>query len=256
MKDVILALVELQEIDNEIHKYAVQKDTLAKTLNELKELVGRMEASVQEKQVKLSDVEKWYQEQVETLKEYGDRMTRIKASLQQVTKTKDYLLRQKELENLRRHKQTKEEEIEKVNETIRDFRDAISRDQEKIAQLKMDTEQEGGATWDQVHQLEATIAEISKKREHLLPIVPPATLRRYDQIKGRRDGLAIVEAGNGSCGGCHVQLRPQHFNILLRMQSLEACPSCTRFLYVRAETVSKINAAEKESSDSAPAAAN
>jgi len=237
VKTVINALVDLQEIDNEIHKYVVQKDTLARTLNELKDLVARMEASVEEKQNKLRDVEKWYQEQVDTLKEYSERMNRIKSSLQSVTKTKDYLLRQKELENLRRHKQTKEDEIEKVNETVKDFRDAISRDMEKIADLKRDTEQEGGATWDQVHQLEATVTEISKKRERLLPLVPPDKLRRYEQIKTRRDGVAIVEATNGNCGGCHVQLRPQQFNILLRMETIENCPNCNRFLFVKKETI-------------------
>jgi len=40
VKNIIAALVELQEIDNEIHKYAQQKARLADTLNELKSLVG------------------------------------------------------------------------------------------------------------------------------------------------------------------------------------------------------------------------
>jgi len=238
VKDVIQALVELQEIDNEVYRYVQQKEELARTLNELKELVGRMEKSVEDKQNKLADVERWYSEQVETVTEYNERMSRIKSSLQNVTKTKDYLLRQKELENLRRHKQTKEEEIEKVRGTMADFQEAISKDMERIAELKKDTEQEGGATWDQVRVLEGTISEISKQREHLLPLVPHSILRRYDKIKAHRDGVAIVEAPDGSCGGCHVQLRPQHYNTLLTMKSLENCPMCTRFVYVSEETIS------------------
>jgi len=237
VKEVIGALVELQTIDNEVYKYMQQKEQLANTLNEMKTLVGRMEQSIADKQTKLADVEKWYQEQLEILKDYNDRMGKIKASLNSVTKTKDYLVRQKELENLRRHKQSKEEEIEKVKDTINDFRDAIAREQNKINEMKSDTEKEGGATWEQVHQLEARTGQISKKRSKLLPIVPPPVLRRYDQIKARREGIAIVEAINGSCGGCHVQLRPQLYNLLLRVESLEACPSCNRFVYVSEETI-------------------
>jgi uncharacterized protein len=237
VKDIIYALVELQAIDNEVYKYVLQKEQLANTLNEMKDLVARMEQSVEEKQAKLVDVERWYAEQQDTLKEYNDRMGRIKASLNAVTKTKDYLIRQKELENLRRHKQAKEEEIEKVKDTINDFRDAIERDLQRIEELRQDTEKEGGATWEQVHELEATIAEISKDRGSIIPRVPGNILRRYEQIRDRRDGLAIVEARDGNCHGCFVALRPQQYNQCLKVESLESCPICNRFLYAKAQTV-------------------
>lgn len=234
---IIDALVKLQEIDNEVYKYAQQKNQLAATLNELKELVGKMQASVEEKRAKLVEVEKWYDEQLVTLKDYTERINKIKQSLASVSKTKDYLMRQKELENLRRHKQVKEEEIEKVKDTISDFKDAIAREEERIAELSQATEEEGGVTWGQVRQLEETIASISKNRDSLLPVVPKGTLARYEQIKKARDGIAIVTADDGHCGGCHVQLRAQLYNTLLRRQSLESCPNCNRFLYVRSETV-------------------
>jgi len=237
VKDVIYALVELQEIDNEVYKYVLQKEQLANTLNEMKDLVARMEQSVEEKQAKLVDVERWYAEQQDTLKEYNDRMSRIKASLNAVTKTKDYLIRQKELENLRRHKQAKEEEIEKVKDTINDFRDAIERDLQRIEELRQDTEKEGGATWDQVHQLEETIAGISVNRDSILPRIPGNILRRYEQIRDRRDGLAIVEARDGNCHGCFVALRPQQYNQCLKVETLESCPICNRFLYAKEQTV-------------------
>jgi len=239
----------LQQIDNEIYKYVQQKERLASTLSELKDLVTRMEQAVDDKKEKLRDVERWYQEQLETLQGYNERMAKIKASLSSVTKTRDYLIRQKELENLRRHKQAKEDEIEKVKDTIADFRDAIARDMVKIEELRADTEREGGSTWDQVRELEATIAEISKQREGLLPRIPPNILRRYEQIKSRREGVAIVESPDGSCGGCHVQLRPQHFNILLRMESLETCPRCNRYVYVSEASIEKIRAEQQEANN-------
>jgi predicted nucleic acid-binding Zn-ribbon protein len=247
VKEVIYALVALQEIDNEVYKYVLQKDQLANTLNEMRDLVSRMEQSVAEKQAKLLDVERWYNEQQDMLKEYNDRMSRIKASLNAVTKTKEYLVRQKELENLRRHKQAKEEEVAKVKDTINDFGDAIERDLQKITELKQDTEREGGATWDQVHRLEETIGEISKRRESLIPKVPGNILRRYEQIKSRRDGLAIVEARDGNCHGCFVALRPQQFNQTLKLETLESCPQCNRFLYAREETVEDAGSSDAES---------
>ena len=246
MKEVFVALAELQKIDNEIYRYMQQKDSLANTLNELKDLVASMEKSIEEKRLKLQDVESWYEEQRKDLKTYNERMSRIKSSLATITKTKEYLIRQKELESLRRHKQSKEEEIEKVKETIEDFKEAIARDERKIGELKLDTEKEGGATWAQVRQLQEQVDEISKKREAVLPSVPRQILARYERVRDRRDGLAIVEAREGSCGGCHVRLRPQVYNQLFRMESLETCPSCDRFIYVGEETVNEMKAEAEE----------
>lgn len=246
MKEVINALLKLQEIDNEVYKYVTKKDELADTLNELKDLVARMEASVRDKKAKLADVETWYNDQQKTIEEYNKRMADIKSTLTGVTKTKEYLIRQKELENLRRHKQSKEEEIEKVADTIKDFRDAIEQDEKRIEELKQDTEQEGGATWAQVRELEATIAEISKARDSIIPDVPKSILRKYEQIKKARDGVAIVYAGaDAGCGGCHVTLRPQVFITLLRQNTLETCPQCNRFVVVSDELVEELKNAQE-----------
>jgi len=249
----IEALVKLQEIDNEVYRYVEQKDQLAKTLNELKVLVGKMQASVDEKRAKLVEVEKWYDEQLVLLKDYTDRINKIKHSLASVSKTKDYLMRQKELENLRRHKQSKEEEVEKVRDTIADFKDAIARDEERIAELSQDTEAEGGATWSQVRQLEETISRISVNREALLPLVPRNVMTRYEQIKRARNGLGIVPADNGECGGCHIRLRDQLFNTVLKRCSLEACPNCNRFLFVQLETAKDAENHDEQKGDASAA---
>lgn len=249
MKTVIEALIQLQEIDNEVYKYVQQKEKLADTLSELKELVSRMQTSVEDKKRKLSDVKKWYDEQTAVLENYKKRMSEIKASLAAITKTKEYLVRQRELENLRRHRQAKEEEIEKVRATIADFEEAISQDESRIQDLHNETEKEGGATVDQLNQLESTIQQISSKRVHLLPQVPAPMLRRYEQIRNARDGIAIVYADDGSCGGCHVQLRAQVYNTLLRRESIETCPMCNRFLCVSetlVETLKKKKEEEKQ----------
>jgi uncharacterized protein len=48
----------------------------------------------------------------------------------------------------------------------------------------------------------------------------------------RRAGVAIVEARNGTCLGCNMQLPPQMFNSLFRTQEIQSCPHCNRLLFV------------------------
>jgi len=47
----------------------------------------------------------------------------------------------------------------------------------------------------------------------------------------RRNGIAVAEAVDGICTICHVRLRPQVFNTVLRNDRIMQCDTCQRFLY-------------------------
>jgi predicted nucleic acid-binding Zn-ribbon protein len=64
----------------------------------------------------------------------------------------------------------------------------------------------------------------------------PVTLRkRYLLLMERRGGVAVVEARNGACLGCHMHLPPQMYNSLFTLQEVQSCPHCSRLLFVRNE---------------------
>jgi uncharacterized protein len=242
--EILGTLVELQEIDNELRRYQLRRDELTGKLAELQSLVARMEESIGEKQTKLAEVEAWYREQADSVRMDSERISKLKGSLGSVTKTKEYLLRQREIETLRKAKQSKEEELKKAEEAIEDFRQTILEEEENLDILKKETADEGGEGWNRVKSLEAKMEEIAKGRVGLLPLIPSRFLRKYESVANRRDGLGVVSVADGSCGGCHVQIRPQLFNILLRRESLEICPMCSRFLYIPDDYVPEEEEAE------------
>jgi len=43
--------------------------------------------------------------------------------------------------------------------------------------------------------------------------------------------VALVEAKDQSCQGCHVKLRPQLFTEIITNQNIITCENCNRFLY-------------------------
>ena len=49
--------------------------------------------------------------------------------------------------------------------------------------------------------------------------------------RNRRNGVAVAEARDGICTICHVRLRPQVFNNVLRNDQIIQCDSCNRILY-------------------------
>ena len=70
-----------------------------------------------------------------------------------------------------------------------------------------------------------------KKFDALVPGLKPDVRRRYEMIKVRRNGVAVVSARSAICSGCNMNLPPQLFNELQRSDELIYCPNCNRIIY-------------------------
>ena len=55
-------------------------------------------------------------------------------------------------------------------------------------------------------------------------------LARYEAIRGRGGGTAVVSVARGACGGCHTHLPPQKVNEIRKRDALHHCDFCGRFL--------------------------
>ena len=73
----------------------------------------------------------------------------------------------------------------------------------------------------------------------------PHALAVFELVSRRRNGVGVAQARDGICTVCHVRLRPQVFNTVLRNDQIIQCDSCQRILY-------SVPAAAPATSDSVP----
>jgi len=59
----------------------------------------------------------------------------------------------------------------------------------------------------------------------------PQVFALFERVANRRNGVAIAEARDGVCTICHVRLRPQVFNNILKNDQIIQCDSCNRIMY-------------------------
>ena len=71
----------------------------------------------------------------------------------------------------------------------------------------------------------------SDERAKLTENIGAAARQLFETVARQRRGVAVVEAHDGHCTVCHVRLRPQVFNQVLRNTELVQCDSCMRILY-------------------------
>jgi len=69
------------------------------------------------------------------------------------------------------------------------------------------------------------------ERAALVREMSPSSLEMFDRVMKARQGIAVAEAVNGHCSICHVRLRPQVYNTILRNEEIVQCDHCQRVLY-------------------------
>ena len=77
----------------------------------------------------------------------------------------------------------------------------------------------------------AALDTIAAERATLVDAMEKQTLAMFELVSSRRNGVALAEARDGVCTICHVRLRPQVFNTVLRNEQIMQCDSCNRILY-------------------------
>ncbi len=231
--ETIQALRALQSIDNDIRTVAEERTLLRSRLEQLSELLARGKEDLDARRRKIADAESWYQEQLSTLKLERDKIARRKAQLAAVTKSKDYIAIQRDLEMLRQSVAEKEEELERFTEALESHKSAVAEEESKLGTLEAEAKAEEKATQKRLNEFDKRISETGEKRQEWVDKIAGDVLRRYERVKSRREGIAIVTVSpDGRCSGCHITLPPQLQNVLQRKDSLEICPSCNRYVCV------------------------
>lgn len=233
MDQILDCLIKLQKSDLDRIALVQDRDDLKTRLVQLEQLLERGHRELAEKQEKLSSAEAFYREKSMELKGEVEKAKDAKAKLNNVTKQKEFLANQKEVEFLKRSNAKKEEEIVNLMEAIEEYKAGIRDNEERIAKLEQECQEEREANAAQIDALEAEIDAVEATRAALSAEVKPGILKKYNRILKAREGQAVVAVvDGGTCAGCHMRIQPQVYQNLLMSKTFDYCPSCQRFVYV------------------------
>ena len=80
-------------------------------------------------------------------------------------------------------------------------------------------------------ELRASVDALKRERTGVIGSLAPDALNVFELVSKRRNGVAMAEAKDGICTICHVRLRPQVFNTVLKNEAVIQCDHCQRILY-------------------------
>jgi len=206
-----------QRIPEEIEAYR-------QTLEESRQALLEEKRLIEEHQARQRELEM----EVVTLR---DTLSKHKTQLMEVKTNKEYQAMLHEIEGGERGIEAEEDQIlegmmviEEREKVVQEAQTEYEKEEKEI--LSKQSQLESFAA-----QAENEIVDLQKKRGQLEGEMPEELTQQYQRIASVRNGVALAEAKDQSCQGCHVKLRPQLFTEIRTNREIITCENCSRFLY-------------------------
>jgi uncharacterized protein len=116
------------------------------------------------------------------------------------------------------------DEIDTLGKAVRSLEQLVKEKQEHTQQEKHRLAQEGVKI---AHLRETLLHQRNSVRDSLEHDI----VDKYEQIRTKRQGHAVVVVKDDVCPGCHLGVPPQTVNEVLQTGEVRNCPHCLRILY-------------------------
>ncbi len=222
-------LLKIQDYDSQIMELEMRQDFFPDLRKQLQEEMDAVRAEYKQKSERLSEVKKEIDMLELELESEREKLEKSRERLMHVTTNREYDAVQAEIS-------THEERIAEAEQRIivlLDEQETLEREVEKLEEQMKRVVEENTARLKEIDRNAREITrikeEISRKREELASKVTQSLMRRYEQIRGGRQGVAIVPIVDRACGGCRQALPPQRIQEI-RAGNLVVCENCGRII--------------------------
>jgi predicted nucleic acid-binding Zn-ribbon protein len=232
VRDQIVSLVRLQGIELEIRKLEQVLSQVDHRMAELDAQLKEFSAAVENGKAKVQELTKLSRELDAELQINQGRVAKSHEKLRSVKTNKEYQSVLKEIEDLGVIVSKIEDDILACLDQIE-----ITTQELKDHQTRLDTQakrigSEKEAVRRDAEEARGNLDRLQTEADQLSSRLPDEVVSLYRRVKAKKaDGVAIASVGASVCRGCNVNIPPQMYNELQRVDRLKNCPNCERIIY-------------------------
>jgi predicted nucleic acid-binding Zn-ribbon protein len=231
VKDQLQLLWKLQTVEQQIDEAQKEKESYPSALEELQEMLRAQEEKREEEKRRIEEFEKERLKKEGELEQENERIKRSQLKLLEIKTNKEYQALLQEIEGGKERNGQREEEIIKLLEEIDQLKSNYTDTVEKTQKERLAIEEETSKIKDKMAKVEQDLLHLYQSKEEILLILDSALLKRYNTLKEKKNGIAIVLVKNEGCQGCFVNIPPQMYNEVQKNKEIILCPNCHRILY-------------------------
>jgi predicted nucleic acid-binding Zn-ribbon protein len=231
VKEKILKLIALQQLDNKIHLWQQTAANGPEKLAQARQTLAAIESEVSTLKEKISENSKRRRELEAETTDLNQRRSTNQARQLKARNNDEYRAVLKEAENIATL-------LTGSEDVLLNLMDEEEKLQAKLPDLEASLEIEEKQYQEKAREIELIIAESQKneasallERQTLLSVIPADLMSRYNTVCKNRNGQAMAPVADGLCQVCRLSIPPQLYNELQKTDKLLACPNCARIIY-------------------------
>jgi predicted nucleic acid-binding Zn-ribbon protein len=231
IKEQLETLVALQHAEIEIRRieqYLAGVDERVDTMNsEVKEF----EDTVFLCRDGLAGLKQQYRSDENEIKVIDSQIAKSKEKLRSVKTNKEYQSILKEIDDLKRKSSDIEDRMLEHLERAETADGELAASEAELVEVK----KEVAAKQEEIRQIaeehRKELEGLQEERDDIWQRVDLKLQKFYTKAKQQGHGIAIAGIVDAVCQVCRMNIPPQQYNELLRLDSLRMCPNCQRIIY-------------------------
>lgn len=231
MLEQLRYLVQLQKLQNRKTLLLRSRDEAPRKITEIEKEYQQVEAEYLLKKAELDHARKMHRNLEQEVGDLESRIRRSKQRMSEVKTNKEYQAMLKEMEELKKEINRKEDQMLEIMENIDAFSGEIKSQEKHVEACRRKVEADKEELMAHSAQVDEQLAQIETLQEKVREKLEAGILRRCDSLLQRPGGIAVAAVEAGVCQVCHLNIPPQKFIELQRDETIFNCPHCHRFMY-------------------------
>lgn len=240
LKDILLKLVELQEIDMQIDHFQQDIDRMPTELQEMAKSMVSLRHDIDDALVQHAVIEKELKSKEQDIAVEQEKIKKSERRLLSIKNLKEHDALSREIKLGKKVAGEIEESILELLNQAEDLKKNADKKQAELNHLEKTIVQKKAETEQILETAQNSVTALNRQKEEIVVDIEQEYLKRYQMVKKAR-GNAMAEMVNGSCTGCYMSVPPQLNIRVLKQQEFLTCPNCLRILFVKQENIPENN---------------
>ena len=229
MREELLALAKLAEMDDSARDIDAELKQIPQSLEELRDNVQTLETMLAHERQQLEEAEQLKVQQGTELKERNEGLQRARKKVAQASSIREADAGEREVEANRRSIKEREDELGRIGQAIEAKTASLAEREKDFEEAKSVLQSKEASSKIRIAELEEQRGKLLNGRDDLAARVPKPIIKRYERLKTGITNVVII-IKDGTCTACRMALPPQLTIELQRANELHQCPHCRRII--------------------------